>query len=222
MPPLPPVANVVKFVLQLKGNDGRKSENIFHWGYTGSLPSAGACTTFATQLWDQWVANFIPLIQETTSLTLVTCTDLSSDTAGQGEYDNGGTPHAGSLAGGVVPLSAALLVNKEINRLYRGGHPRTYLTVGDATKLTDDGDWSSVFVTAVYGAYTSVASDLEGTAADGCILSTEVCVSYINKTLYPTPPHRYPVPQVYGIEAVTAEAQLATQRRRVRRTSRHR
>jgi hypothetical protein len=39
MPPLPNIANTIKLVVLNQGSDGRKVENIFHWAYTGAVPT---------------------------------------------------------------------------------------------------------------------------------------------------------------------------------------
>lgn len=222
MAPLPYVANVVRSVITCYGNDTRKTDNVIHWSYTGAAPSSANCVSLATSLWGSWI-NYLSAYQhENVALTEIEITDLSSGTAGQGIYNADGTPYAGALTGDPLPLSTCMLVNKYIARIYRGGHPRSYLPVGDVTKIDTDGEYNSVFASDVHTAYNSMVTGFVGVEAGTTTISAEVCVSYIDKTLNPTPPYRRTTPAVFPVLTTSTQQQFATQRRRVRRTARHR
>jgi len=219
--PLPNVPNAIKIVITSLGADTRKAETIIHMSYTGSPPTTAVALALATAFWNSWVTHIIPNMSSTLSLTSVQVTDLSINTGAQAIYTNTSTPVAGSLAGGVLPLSTAMLLNKTVPRLYRGGHPRTYLAVGDTTKVASDGTFTGAFATAVLAAYQAVITALSGLVSGATTTGTEICISYINKASNPVYPYRRAVPLVLPLTTTAAQTQMATQRRRVRRTSRH-
>ena len=219
--PLPNVPGVIKIVITSVGADGKKAETILHWSYTGAPPTTSVALAAATAVWNAWVADIMPQSSSTLSLTSVQVTDLSLSTGAQATYTHGGVPVAGSLAGGILPLSTAMLVNKYISRLYRGGHPRTYLAVGDTTKLTNDGTFTAAFQALVATGYTAVQTAINGLISGATTLGTEVTVSYIDKALNPVFPYRRAVPAVFPVTSIAVQTQMATQRRRVRRVARH-
>lgn len=226
MPPLPLVPNVIKVAIECQGNDGRLAVNVFHMTYGGGPPSSSDCVNIATQFWDQWVDNFTPTQPAQTSLTKVTVTDLSTDTGGEGEWTNGSTPVPGTSVHGMVPLHSCALLSKFVDKRYRGGHPRSYLPIGTTEDLNDDGDWKA----SSYGNWITFWTDmLSGVIADNPYGSTnigeECAVSYVSKIENPVYPYRRAVPEVYDIPidgGYTMTGQLATQRRRVRKTARRR
>lgn len=224
MPPLPVVPNVVKFALQCEGNDGRKAVNVFHWVYGGSVPILSALNEFATNLFNLWDTNFAPLMPAQTSIVSVTCIDLSTTSGYDGFYDNLGVPVPGTSVHGMLPLHTAALLNKQIAVRYRGGRPRSYLCCGTTDDLNDDGDWKTGSVSNFINAWLNVVDGMVGNASGGCTLGEECSVSYYSKEETPTPPYRRVTPVVYDIpvDAYQISSQLATQRRRVRRTARRR
>jgi hypothetical protein len=219
--PLPNVPGVIKVVVTSLGVDLRKAETVLHWGYTGSPPTPAVALAAATAFWNAWVADIMPQSSSTLSLTTVQVTDLSISTGAQAVYTHAGVPVAGTLAGGILPMSCAMLLNKQIPRLYRGGHPRMYLCVGDTTKLLSDGFYTTAFAALVLAGYISVQTAFDGLVSGATTIGSEVTVSYIDKAVNPVFPYRRPVPAVFNVTGVTAQGQMATQRRRVRRTARH-
>jgi hypothetical protein len=94
--------------------------------------------------------------------------------------------------------------------------------VGDTTKLVDDGHYTTAFTTVVGSAMVSISGALLAATSGGCTLTGEVCVSYIDKAINPVKPYWRTVPLSFPVNSYSAQSQLATQRRRVRRTARHR
>jgi hypothetical protein len=224
MPPLPAVPNVVKIVTTCSGNDGRLAVNVMHFTYSGGPPSSTDCFTIASNWFSLWVGNFIPLQPAQTSLVSVEVTDLSSDTGGQGTYDNMGVPVPGTSSHGMLPLHTCLLVSKYVAVRYRGGRPRSYLPVGTTFDLNDDGDWQSARLEVFEAAWATMLEGFVDTGSGSTLIVLECMVTYKSKNLNPTPPYEVIPPRVLTIPAdgYTFDQQIATQRRRVRKTARHR
>ena len=110
----------------------------------------------ATSCWNSEVTNLVPLLRSDKVVFTVTCTDLTSETSAQGEYS---ASSAGTLVGGALPASTALVVSQQTSRRFRGGHSRVYLPLGDDSKLVDDSNWESAFATAAGTAWGNVVSD---------------------------------------------------------------
>jgi hypothetical protein len=134
-----------------------------------------------------------------------TVTDLTSDSAGQGQ---GGEFVAGTRAGDDLSAGTAALVNFHIARRYRGGKPRAYLPLGVAGDIVT-GRWSGSFVTAVFNAMTDFQADALGLGV-GCAIASPISVSYVNAGA----PRVIPVKD--DITSWTVPALVGSQRRRNR------
>lgn len=205
-------------VLQIKLaglRDGRNWANIFHCSYEGAAPGSTALATFAGTLTGAWTSYIAPLCDANTTLEEVVVTDLTSQTAGQGEDTSTVT---GSRTGDSIPPQCAMLINYPISVRYRGGHPRQYLSVGVATDLDSPAQWSSTFLAAVTAAWSdfwgALLSQVVGTA-------TIVALGLVSRVLNKEPRNPYVfVPTVGNI--FEPQAEVATIRRRVRRAGHRR
>jgi hypothetical protein len=142
VPALPNASQVIK--MEVSGT--RLSvpwANIWHMKYSGGPASntdLEAIYTFASA---QILRPYIHNMDEYSYVTLVAFTDLSSDTGAT--YENT-TVSAGTNSGGTIPGSACALVSHSILRRYRGGHPRHYLPVGQATDIETANQWATSFL----------------------------------------------------------------------------
>ncbi len=158
MPPLPSPGKVIK--LQISGTvEGGEFTNIFHISYTGAAP-----TTAVLQEIDNNIVAGYSFIYSHNALALLTAlnvkyTDLSSDTGA--EYL---ATHAitATLTGVVLPINNAVCVSWPILRRYRGGHPRTYFSIGSGSTLAGSSsiDWQASFLANVQGDCTSFQGDV--------------------------------------------------------------
>jgi hypothetical protein len=152
-----------------------------------------------------------------TAMTEVEVTDLTSDTAGQGTFDITST---GTRAGAQLPASACFLVSYAVDKRYRGGHPRTYLSVGVQDDLASAQTWNTVFVPEVTSAWETLVTSLLASYG-ATTLTGLVAIQYkhLDKSLIP-PAEVYNVPPVVlGLTVTNAsyEPTLGTQRRRIRK-----
>lgn len=223
MPAMPNVPNVVKVVVECQGNDGRYADNVMHFTYGGGPPSSSDCVAIANSFFNSWT-NTLTLLQVAhVSLVEVTVTDLSTSTGGEGSFNNGGNPFPGTRDGHQLALNTCFLLSKFVEQRYRGGHPRSYLSLGVSEDLTDDGDWSTDFVTSVGVYWPEFLQNVLGANPYGSTsIGQECAVSYISKEENPVYPYRRTTPLVYDIplDGYTYQPKIATQRRRVRKTER--
>jgi hypothetical protein len=101
--------------------------------------------------------------------------DLSSATSAVGTYaaSKAGTNSSPPLGG-----SICYLINYQISRRYRGGHPRTYLS-GPTTEFQQDADTvAPATVTALQSAWTTFLNAVEVLPVGSSTGSTHVNVSY--------------------------------------------
>jgi hypothetical protein len=213
VPALPFVPNVVKIVVEGTTPDFPWA-NVFHWTYTGTPPPGATCASFAVSIYNEWVADFIPLMSIPSTLEKVTVVDLASDLGGEGE-SAASTP--GTAGATFISASSAVLVSKTIDRRYRGGHPRSYIFAGIVADLLDSAHWTGAFTASVLAAYSNFTDALNALTHAGTALFGEATVSYVDKALNPVAPYRRAVPLVLPVVSFAVEPELANQRRRVGR-----
>jgi hypothetical protein len=174
MPPLPPVANVVKIeVIGTYGDAGWA--NIFHSSWTGTS-SAASCVALANDVLTAFGMRFGSRMSSLVEINQVVITDLTSNTGPRGEST--GTAVAGVLTGTPLPANVAQVVSWAINLRYRGGHPRTYITgqtedQTDGTKL-----WLPASNVNMKTAALDFLADLVGLTSGAMVLGELGCVSY--------------------------------------------
>lgn len=143
-PPLPE-SPVLKVRLDLTNGDSFLAGNRFYIGYAGSAPTPGNCTTIAAGVEAAWVANIAPLTHNDWALTEVDVLDITTLTGSSGQWT--GT-ESGGLGDSLLPASAAVNVEFDIARRYRGGKPRIFFCPPGGGQMLDAGHWTSATVTA--------------------------------------------------------------------------
>lgn len=214
MPPLPVVPNVIKIILSSSRADS-PVENILHMAYTGSVPDS---PTLETWLTSDFVSPWETLIIAEGGTDLVNVSveaiDLSSDTGGSAFVAN---TASGTRTGDVAPASACVVSSWEIDRRYRGGHPRTYWPFGTAGTYEAGSAklWDSGFIADVQTKLETFVAGFQGTTTSGTTFTTLVNVSYVDKNLNPVKPYRRTTPQVDAITSLIARQRICSQRRRL-------
>jgi hypothetical protein len=151
-------------------------------------------------------------------LQVVTVTDLSSTSAGEGEAL---VLHPGTRGDDSIPANAAVLVSYGSSFRYKGGHPRTYLYVLGNADLQGATNWSTAATAEVQTKWRQFLTDNIGGNVSGTTISGFCAVRYRGKFL-PNggPPHYYltdPIVMPIPITAVIANQQMASQRGRIER-----
>ncbi len=167
MPPRPVVPDVIK-VEFLWSQDGLPAANVKYVLYSGTAPTAGACSAIANVLGTAfWTTDIQEGYATGTELTAVKVTDLASDTGAEGSYAGG---WVGTQEGDSCPAGTCVLVNHVIGRRYRGGHPRTYYPAPGLEQMATPATWTDSTVTnwgAAEAAYALAASTFSESGCDG-------------------------------------------------------
>lgn len=223
MAALPNVPKTVRLAVVHYSDGGSDMVSRFFIRYSGSVPSVGDLQVLVDNVVAAWAANMISAVAAASGLSRVDGVDLNSSTGAQATLAD---VVAGTRAGGELPADVALVASYEINRRYRGGHPRGYWPFGTESDLLDQAHWDptplAAFQTAVDGFFTDVVAGGWG----GAGTLTHVNVSYYNGFHVVTNPvtgraRNVPLvrssPTIDLVTATIARARLGTQRRRLGR-----
>jgi hypothetical protein len=175
MPALPSVNKVLKvqYKFAIGGDLGAMCHEF--WAYTGTGPSVADADTFAGDISNSYNTWMCPFMTDEKSLEEVIVTDLTSPTAAVG---TDATAHVGSLAGNYLPASASALLSRTVARRYRGGHPRTYLPLGNQANLDGSQTWDAGIIADWLSAWGSHVDQVETGPPATIGTVTPVNVSY--------------------------------------------
>jgi len=221
--PLPPVANWFRVVTEgeVDNLDVWPFANVLHFQYSGAAPSNATCAGFASSISSAWSSHIASLCPSPTHLTKVTVTDLTSDTAGAGEW-TGDIP--GTRGDDSIPANAAVLISYPAPVRYRGGHPRQYLYVLGNADLNGAAQWASTSLASVLTGWKAFLAAIEALSASGTAFGSFGTIKYYGKFAPNSGPPRYrlttPVPMILDATLSVAAAEIASQRRRVGRRKR--
>jgi len=208
--PLPDAPRCVKIRL-IGQNNSVPWVNVMHmqWNNGGTIPTTGGLGTMATAIRTSWAANFAPLFCNTSSLTAVELTDVSSRT---GNQSTDTTTVLGTSIQPAAPLQTAAVISWTIARRYRGGHPRTYFAGVDTSRYTLGRTWTAAAITAYSAAAQTLRSTINGLTADGNVWAM-VNVSYYH-TVGGLAAYKVP-PDIDVITGLKFHTRVDTQRRRL-------
>ena len=219
--PLNPVPNVLRVVLEGFVDTSSADTlwaNVLHFTYSGTAPSNAVCTTIGTSIATAWATNMAPECPSPTTLQVVTVTDLTSPTSGEGEAL---VLHPGTRGDDSIPANAAVLISYPSALRYKGGHPRTYLYVLGNADLLGATNWSTAATAEVQTHWQAFLSAAAAVSASGTTLNGFCSVRYRGKFL-PNggPPHYYlttPLVNPIPITSAIARQQMSSQRGRIER-----
>jgi len=221
MADLPNVPGVLKTVLKWANTNTGDAIVRFFTSYTGLPPVVADLVTLAGTLAEAWDTDGAPVQNPQWGLEDVTITDLTSPTSAEGSYDGALIP--GTYEGDQLPAGAAFLVNFEVPRRYRGGHPRNYLPIGNATDLLNDQTWETATAEGYLGIWTDIVNVIPDNPWAGAGVLEPVNVSYYKGFTVVTNPiteraRNVPTlradPVVDVIDAMTYNPKVCYQRRR--------
>lgn len=219
MPALPAVPSVLKCSIQhLFGGVPVYVHEYLR--YSGSPPAQADASAIANSIKSAWSSNLAALCHPSVVYQTTVVTDLNSATGGQGQSN--GTV-AGTLSGFAMTSNDAFLVNRHIQRRYRGGKPRQYWPFGVIASVNDPQHWTSTFITTVTAAYNAWITALSAITWGSTSISGPVNVSYYQGFTSVQNPstgrwHNVPklraTPVVDVITSSSMNSRIATQRRR--------
>jgi hypothetical protein len=126
--PLNPVPQVLRVFLEgfIDSINVQKWGNVLHFSYTGTPPTNAVCATIAQDIYTQWLTHMAPECPSPTELDSVTVTDLTSDTAGSGEFST--TGGSGTRGDDSIPANAAFLISyPQASGTKAGTHGPTFM-----------------------------------------------------------------------------------------------
>lgn len=219
--PLAPVPNVLRIVLQGFVDTSAANTlwaNVLHFQYGGTPPSNATCAAIAQNAAFSWNNAVASLCPSPTTLQVVTVTDLSSTTSGEGEAL---VLHAGTRGDDSIPANASVLISYPSAIRYKGGHPRTYLYVLGNADLQGATNWNTAATAEVQTKWRTFLQQMLGNGTAGTQISGFCSVRYRGKFL-PNggPPHFYldtPIVNPIPFASAIAQQQMASQRGRIER-----
>lgn len=202
MPPLPPVSNVLR-VRFIGTTQGSAWNNILHLLFQGGPPTVADCNGIATQAFNAYGTNLMPMINGT--LTRCEVQDLTAATANEGAHD-------GSAVGATVtapgPASLSMVISQQINFRYRGGHPRFYIPGPDMVNVSGGKLWIPGFLT------NARANAVAFRAAMNAIVQGTMTFQLATVS-YRTAHALRPTPLPFVVQAMVVHGRVDTQRRRL-------
>lgn len=221
--PLNPVPGVLRVVLEGFVDTSSADTlwaNVLHFQYSGTQPSNATCVTIGTNVASLWGLDVASLCPSPTTLQVVTVTDLSSTTAGEGEAL---VLHPGTRGDDSIPANAAVLISYPSALRYKGGHPRTYLYVLGNADLQGATNWSTAATAEVQSKWQGFLKDCTTITSGGTALTNFCTIRYRGKFLPNAgPPHYYlntPLVNTVPQNTAVARQRMASQRGRIERRS---
>lgn len=176
MPPLPNVPQVCKLEVGGTYHDTQWL-NIYYVHYSGSAPSAGDLATYWGVANAYILPNYADEMSVDNEITSWKMTDLTTDSSAV----NGGSASTfGVRTGDFQGANVCMVASFEINRRYRGGHPRKYLPWGTAGTMASGStkDWDSAFVADCQSKLNTMLLGMVGITAGATTFDHVVNVSY--------------------------------------------
>lgn len=213
MPALPSPGKVVKLILQWTMED-TIAENVFYFSYTNGPPAVSDLSNLAghieADLEAPWVGASLPALV----LADATYTDLASPT---GQVYSHVPAFTGTNTGNRLSSNNAVVVQKVIQRRYRGGHPRTYMMVGADGDLASGSskDWQTSFLNNIQAGFNAFLALFPYNAPMGTWYP--VNVSYYETVIIGGVPTKQvrATPLVDPIIGYIAKTRVCSQRRRL-------
>lgn len=207
MPALPDVPNVMKLIISGTYHD-TAWVNLFYVQYTGTPPSATDIGNYLGHIKTTVDAEYGAQMSVDNEVTSLEGIDLNSSTGARAVVTDSAF---GARTGDFVPASVALVSSMEINRRYRGGHPRKYLPWGTAGTYATGStkDWDPSFLAACSTSVSNLLASFIGDTYGSTTWSQNVNVSYVSGGA------RRVAAQVDVISSHIERARICSQRRRL-------
>lgn len=199
-------------------NQGRIWMNRMYWDYTSGSPDSATLFGFNNTLITNWNAAFRGANNPLVILTNVNTIDLQSRTAATA-YSTVATPPVGTHTGTPLPLNVASVVSWKINNRYRGGHPRSYMVMGNLEDTVGGNAWTTAGKAILQNAATAFWTSSHAITQGGFsfVFSSVQYFSGSHKTDTNKHPDPVPVipPKTFVIQSAVVHGRIDTQRRRL-------
>lgn len=226
MPALPPIANMVKLLLQFTAP--AVTDIITRLFVQGTQQgSTSGLNTAAQTIANSWTTNIAPLTTSNQTLASVSLEDLTNASSPNGIWIGSKPGGAGSTF--LAAPAVSFVMRNGINLRSRGGHSRVYIPgIPINNQSLDDGtQWLASFITTMDGAWTTFLSNVVSALNTAGYGAGSMAVPHYYKghtwNHTGTPPNDYykrvatpvaaPIP-VSSYSLVTANPIIGSQRRR--------
>lgn len=164
MTPVPPPASpCVRVRLIYNTYADKAAGSRFYLSYSGSAPTAANCSALALAIGNAWGTDMAPLIANDYGLAEVDVLDIATDSGLSG---NSVVGWSASRSGTGLIDQAAVNVEFDIARRYRGGKPRMFWPPGVTSDLANpstwSGDYQGEFNTGVASFFAAVTAESIG------------------------------------------------------------
>lgn len=206
MPPLPASPGQARWVVYQQGS-GRTWGNYGYVSKEDGLPwDAAQLSTLASAVAGAWETNMAPVQAATVSYAQCEAYDLSNTTGARVFVPMTGS---GTLTGSSDQvLSVCSCTTFVVNRRYRGGKPRAYLSGVNGTQLADYKSFSTTAAALIESKWGLFINDIDALSIGGLSVTSVGISYYLNKVLRTTP-------LVEGIVAIETQVRVCSQRRRL-------
>jgi hypothetical protein len=206
--------------LRIKGHVGPNQWAVVqHFSNGSTAPwTQGGINALASTGRSAWITRLMPRTTSNFLLGDTEAVDLT-DTGDRSAIQTG-AQSPGTLAGSPMAIGTSVMINLNIARRYKGGHPRVYLPPMSTTQGADGDTWEGAGLDATRLAYDNWVSDvLAALATAGVSGALHVVPRYLYAYSYDATRHKViktrtgpnGAPQVIS---TLASSQIRTQRRR--------
>lgn len=222
MPALPNVASCLRVALGFTLSPSTPALSRFYFQYGGTAPTVGQLSTFNASIATAFTSDLKALCGTGCELTQIETTDLTSPTGAQAVTAEAIT---GTRTGATNSNDLCFVTSYEINRRYRGGHPRGYWPFGTASDIAaGNKTWAGATVTAVNTGMASFMAAIAAAGWTGAGTLQQVNVSYYKGFTVVTSPttgrarnvptlRATPVQDV--VQSIATKSSIGVQRRRL-------
>jgi len=174
----------------------------------GTGISSGDLNTVAGTINTAWGTRFVASLSDQCSLTSVKLVYIP--TAGDERVGISTVAKVGTRVGGYVDnASSCYLINWNVNKYYRGGHPRWYLPGVETADITNGSVVASAMRTQIATAANGFLNDCNALTSGGISSMTLGTLSWVHNKAWRNPPIHFP------FVTASVAATIGTQRRRI-------
>jgi hypothetical protein len=204
-PPIPPGICKVEYAGTFLGHQWK---NIAYAALGGTGIGSADLNTMAGTINTSWGTRFIASLSDQCQLNSVKLTHIPS--VGNEVIGISTVAKIGARAGGFVDNSSScMLINWNVNKYYRGGHPRWYIASVETADVTNGSLLSGGMRTQMTTAANGHLNDVNAITTSNITAVTLGTLSWVHNKAWRVPPVHFPY--------ITASvgATIATQRRRI-------
>jgi hypothetical protein len=173
-PPLPDVP-AIRVRLDYTDSDSFQGGSRLFFQYSGGPPSTSDLDAVITEVLAAYSTNFAPLIHSDWTLSEIDVLDIASNS---GNSKTRIVSEGGGYTGATLPSSAAVNIEYDIARRYRGGKPRMFAPPPGNTAMTNAAEWLPAFQTQWNNAFAAFVTAVLGGSYGSITLQHHINLSY--------------------------------------------